>query len=161
MTSTVLLILASALILIGLLGTVLPVLPGIPLIFTGMVVIAWCGDFALIGPWTVAILAAITVIAIGVDVSATILGAKRVGASRKAMWGAGLGSLVGLFFGMPGLLAGPYFGAMAGEMVHGQPWRQASRVGLGTWLGLAIGAVLKVLLALLMLVIFGIALWLP
>lgn len=157
-TSAVYLV-SGALILVGLLGTVLPVLPGLPLMFAGMLLAAWAGGFQHISAWTLAVLALMVLLAIAVDVAAGILGAKRVGASKKAMVGAGLGSVVGLFFGIPGLLAGPFLGAAAGEMAHGREWRAASKVGLGTWLGLALGAVLKVALAASMLAIFALALW--
>lgn len=159
--SIVFYVLAAVLILIGLAGTVLPVLPGVPLMFIGMVIVAWLGDFTVISGQTLLVLGLATALTIGIDVVATILGARRVGASRKAMLGAGMGTLIGVFFGLPGLLAGPYLGAMAGEMAHGREWRHASRIGFGTWIGMAIGAVLKVGLALAMLALFGLALWLP
>jgi uncharacterized protein len=158
-TLTSLYFISGALILIGLLGTVLPVLPGLPLMFGGMLLAAWAGDFQHIGPWTLVTLGLLVLLSIGVDLAASILGAKRVGASNKALVGAGLGGFVGLFFGIPGLLAGPFLGAAAGEMADGREWRAASKVGLGTWLGLVVGAVLKLGLAFSMLAIFCLALW--
>ena len=152
-------LIAGALVLIGLLGTVLPVLPGLPLMFAGMLLAAWAGDFRQIGVWTLVLLGVLVAISIAVDVLASILGAKRVGASNKALVGAGVGGLVGIFFGIPGLLAGPFLGAVVGEMAHGREWRAASKVGFGTWLGMALGAALKLALAFSMLVVFGIALW--
>lgn len=159
-TQTAYYLIAGALIIIGLLGTVLPVLPGLPLMFAGMLVAAWADDFRHIGVWTLVLLGVLLAVSVAVDVMAGILGAKRVGASNKALFGAGLGGLVGLFFGIPGLLAGPFLGAAAGEMVHGREWREASKVGFGTWLGLALGAALKLALAFSMLAIFGLAIWL-
>ncbi len=158
--TTVLYFISGTLILIGLLGTVLPVLPGLPLMFGGMLLAAWAGGFQHIGAWTLAVMALLVLLSIAVDVGASIVGAKRVGASNKALVGAGLGGVIGIFFGIPGLLAGPFLGAAAGEMVHGREWRAASKVGMGTWLGLALGAVLKVGLAFSMLAIFCLALWL-
>ncbi|MBP6596326.1 MAG: DUF456 domain-containing protein [Arenimonas sp.] len=158
-TTTSLYLVSGALIVIGLLGTVLPVLPGLPLMFAGMLLAAWAGQFQHIGAWTLTAMAVLVLLSIAVDVAASIVGAKRVGASNKALVGAGLGGFVGLFFGIPGLLAGPFLGAAAGEMAHGREWRAASKVGLGTWLGLALGAVLKVGLAFSMLAIFCLALW--
>ncbi len=157
--TTALYLISAALILVGLLGTVLPVLPGLPLMFAGMLLTAWTGGFQHIGVWTLAVMALLVLLSIAVDVGASIMGAKRVGASNKALVGAGLGGVIGIFFGIPGLLAGPFLGAAAGEMAHGREWRAASKVGLGTWLGLALGAVLKVGLAFSMLAIFCLALW--
>lgn len=162
MTATVLgYVLAGLLIVTGLLGTVLPILPGIPVMFLGMWLVAWLGDYAQISGWVVIGLALAATLSIAIDLLASLLGAQRVGASRKALLGAGLGGVIGLFFGMPGLLAGPYLGAMSGEMAHGSHWRAAAKVGAGTWLGLVVGSVLKLGLALGMLVTFLLALWLP
>lgn len=151
-------LLAGLMILIGLLGTFLPVLPGIPLMFLGMLLAAWAGDFALIGTPTLVLLGLLTLLAIGVDLLATLIGARRFGATRTAMFGAGVGGVVGLFFGLPGLIAGPYLGAMGGEMARGRDWKQAAKVGAGTWIGLLVGAVFKIGLALAMLGVFAISL---
>ncbi|HEX5757205.1 MAG TPA: DUF456 domain-containing protein [Arenimonas sp.] len=154
----ILYIVAGLMILIGLLGTFLPVLPGIPLMFFGMLLAAWTGDFALIGTGTLVALGVLTAIAIGIDLLATILGARKFGATRTAMFGAGVGGLIGLFFGLPGLIAGPYLGAMSGEMARGRDFRQAAKVGAGTWIGIVVGAVFKIMLALAMLAVFALAL---
>lgn len=151
-------VLAAVLIVVGLLGTILPILPGLPLMFAGMWLAAWAGDFQRIGIGTLVVLGLLVLVSIIVDLLASIIGARRVGASNKALWGAGVGGLVGIFFGLPGLLAGPFLGAAAGEMADGREWRHASRVGLGTWLGLALGAALKIALALAMLAVFAFAL---
>lgn len=158
-THTAYYLVAGALILIGLLGTVLPVLPGLPVMFAGMLLAAWADDFQRIGGWTLGVLGLLLAISVAVDVLSSIFGAKRVGASNKALFGAGLGGFVGIFFGIPGLLAGPFLGAAIGEMAHGREWRDASKVGFGTWVGLALGAALKLALAFSMLAIFGLALW--
>ena len=105
------------------------------------------------------VLTLLLVLTIVVDLAASILGARRVGASRKAMIGAGVGAVAGMFFGLPGLLLGPYVGAVGGEMAHGTDWKAASRIGLGAWLGLAVGSVVKLLIAGVMLVVFALAMW--
>ena len=105
-------------------------------------------------------LGVLVLLSILVDLLSSIVGAKRVGASNKALWGAGLGGVVGIFFGLPGLIGGPFLGAALGEMSNGKEWRDASRVGVGTWIGLALGAALKIALAFAMLGVFGLALWL-
>jgi uncharacterized protein len=158
MQTQVMYVLAIVMILIGLVGTVLPALPGLPLMFCGMLLGAWAGDFKEIGVWTIVLLAVLMIISVGVDFLATMMGAKRVGASKKAMIGAAIGTFAGLFFGIPGLLLGPFIGAVVGEMIDGKEWRLATKTGFGTWLGLAIGTALKLALAVAMLGIFIIAL---
>jgi uncharacterized protein YqgC (DUF456 family) len=152
-------LLAGLLIVVGLLGTVLPVLPGLPVMFAGMLLAAWAGDFQRIGGGTLTVLGLLVVVSIVVDLLASVIGAKRVGASGKGLWGAGIGGFVGIFFGLPGLVAGPFLGASLGEVAHGRPWRDASRIGLGTWVGILLGALLKLMLAFWMLALFALALW--
>jgi len=82
-----------------------------------------------------------------------------VGTTRRPEQIDDIGGFAGIFFGIPGLVAGPFLGASLGEVAHGRPWRDASRIGLGTWLGLLIGAILKLMLALAMLVLFALAIW--
>jgi uncharacterized protein YqgC (DUF456 family) len=146
---------AALLIVLGLAGTILPALPGLPLMFAGMLLAAWAGQFLVIGPWTLSVLLALTLVSVVVDVLSTTLGAKRVGASGLAMAGAAIGTLVGgMVFSLPGLVIGPFVGAVAGEMIHGKPWQHASKVGAGTWIGLIVGTALKLALAFAMLGIF-------
>lgn len=154
-------VVAALLILTGLAGTILPALPGLPLMFAGMLLAAWAGGFAQISGWTVAVLAVLTLISVAVDVAATAIGAKHVGASKLAMFGAALGTLVGgIVFSIPGLILGPFIGAVGGELMHGRELRHASRIGVGTWVGLALGSALKLALAFAMLGIFALAiLW--
>jgi len=104
------------------------------------------------------VLGLLVLVAIAVDFFASLVGAKRVGASNKGLLGAGLGGVLGLFFGLPGLVAGPFLGAAAGEMAHGREWREATRIGVGTWIGLLLGAIFKLALAIAMLLLFGFAL---
>ena len=157
-THTLLHVLAGVLILIGLLGTVLPVLPGLPVMFAGMLLAAWNDDFQRIGALTLVVLGVLLAISVAVDVLASIVGAKKVGASKKALWGAGLGGLVGVLFGLPGLLLGPFIGAVGGELLDGRDRQGALKVGVGTWVGLAVGAALKLALAVSMLGVFALAL---
>ena len=157
-THTLLHVLAGLLIFVGLLGTVLPVLPGLPVMFAGMWLAAWNDGYTRIGTGTLVLLGVLTVVSIAVDVFASLIGAKRVGASRKALWGAAIGGLLGVFFGLPGLLLGPLLGAVGGEMADGRSRRDALKVGAGTWVGIAVGAALKVALAFAMLGVFAVAL---
>src|SRR5438046_488600 len=136
MDPNVYLALAAILVVLGVLGTVLPVLPGILLVFGGLLLAAWAQDFTrvgLVGLCTIGILA---LAGVGADFLASVLGAKRVGASPKALIGAALGGFVGVFFALPGILLGPFIGAIAGELMARGGWQQATKVGVGTTLGL-------------------------
>ena len=150
-------VIAAVLILVGVAGTVLPALPGVPLVFVGMLLAAWAGGFEQVGGWMLLLLGVLTVLSIGIDLLATAMGAKRVGASKLALVGAVVGTFAGLFFGPVGLLAGPFIGALAGELIHGREVRKATRVGFGTWLGILVGTVLKIGLAFAMLGLFAFA----
>ena len=156
--TTLLYIVAALLILLGLAGTVLPALPGMPILFGGMLLAAWAGNFERVGGWTLALLGVLTVIALALDFVAGLLGAKRVGASGLALLGAALGTLVGLFFGLIGLVVGPFVGAVLGELAHSRHAGTAARVGVATWIGMMLGAVAKVSIAFVMLGVFGFAL---
>jgi uncharacterized protein len=158
MDSTSLLYAVSALlIVVGLAGTVLPALPGLPLMFVGMLVAAWTDGFERVGAWAFVLLALIMLAALAADVLTSIYGAKRAGASKHALWGAAIGTFAGFFFGLPGFILGPFVGAVAGQKVQGGDWRNASKIGLATWLGLAVGTVIKIGLAALMLIVFTVA----
>ncbi|WAC63679.1 DUF456 domain-containing protein [Pseudoxanthomonas sp. SL93] len=146
--------LAVVLILVGIAGVILPALPGLPLVFAGMLLAAWAGDFQQIGWVTLVVLGLLTALSFAVDIFATAMGAQRVGASRKALVGAVLGTFAGLFFMPIGLFVGPFAGALLGELWHGRELRQATKVGLGTWLGIVLGIVLKLGLAFAMVGLF-------
>lgn len=150
-------VLAGLLILVGIAGTVLPALPGLPLVFAGMLLAAWAGNFQEVGWVPLLILGLLTLLSLGIDFLATSLGAKRVGASKLAVAGAVLGTFAGLFFGPVGLFAGPFVGALGGELIHGREVRQATKVGFGTWLGIVFGVVLKLGLAFAMVGLFAFA----
>lgn len=152
-------LLATALVIAGFAGLVLPAIPGVPLVFAGMLLAAWAGGFEQVGALTLVVLGFLTALSIVVDILATVLGARRVGASRKALVGAMIGTVVGLFFGLIGLFTGPFVGALAGELWHGRQIGHAARVGVGTWMGILLGTVLKLGLAFTMLGLFAFA-WL-
>ena len=95
--------LAVILVLVGIGGVILPALPGLPLVFAGMLLAAWAGDFQQIGWFPLVVLGLMTLLSVAVDFFATMVGAKRVGASRKALIGAMVGTFAGLFFGPIGL----------------------------------------------------------
>jgi uncharacterized protein YqgC (DUF456 family) len=150
--------LAALLVIVGLVGVVLPALPGLPIVFLGMLLAAWAGGFEQVGVATLVVLGLLTLVSFGVDFWATAHGAKRVGASRKAIVGAVLGTFAGLFVFPPfGLFIGPFAGALIGEWLHKRDLGNAARVGFGTWLGLVLAIVLKLGLAFAMLGVFALA----
>jgi uncharacterized protein len=146
--------LAVILVVVGLLGTVLPVIPGIVLVFGGLFLSAWADGFAHVGPFGLTIIGALAALAFVADFVASLLGAKRVGASPPALVGAALGGVAGFFFGIPGMIVGPFVGAVGGELLAKGRLAQAGKVGIGTWLGLVAAAVLKVVIACLMIATF-------
>ena len=152
-----LLVLAVVLVVIGFAGLVLPVLPGSLFIFTGLVLAAWAEGFAHVGWITISILALLTVLATAVDFLAGALGAKRFGASKRAIAGAALGATVGIFFGIPGIIIGPFAGAILGELTVKKDFGAAGRAGIGTWLGLLLGVAAKVAIGFTMVGIFILA----
>lgn len=154
--------LAIILVLVGIAGTILPALPGLPLVFAGMLLAAWAGGFGQIGVATIIVLGVLTLVSLLIDFWATAVGAKRVGASRKAVVGAIVGTFAGIFFGPVGLFVGPFAGALVGELLHGGRFNaggigNATRIGFGTWLGIVFGVVLKLTLAFAMLGLFALA----
>lgn len=137
-------------VLAGLAGCLLPAIPGLPLIFLGALAIAWAGDFQQLGAITLGILAAMALLGMLIDFVAGVFGAKVSGASSRALLGAALGSVVSIFFGLPGLVLGPFIGAALGEwQVHRDAY-QAGKVGLATLAGLIAGTVAKLAMALAM-----------
>ena len=150
-------ILSAVLILVGILGTVVPALPGVPLVFAGMLLAAWADHFQHVGTITLVVLGVLCLLALAIDFVAGLLGAKRVGASPHAIWGAMLGTIVGLFFGLPGLVFGPFLGAVAGELLIGSRLERAAHVGVGTWLGLLFGTLAKIALCFAMLGVFALS----
>ncbi|MBT8040788.1 MAG: DUF456 domain-containing protein [Xanthomonadales bacterium] len=157
--SVLLWILAALLVVAGLAGTVLPALPGVPLVFVGLFVGAWIGNFQEVGWVTIGILGALALVAWVVDFLAGAAGARYLGASSRAFWGATLGALVGIFFGIPGLLLGPFFGAVIGELSAGANLYGSGRAGLGAWLGLVVATAVKLALVFLMIGIFVFAIF--
>jgi uncharacterized protein len=145
---------AAILVIAGLAGILIPVLPGALFVLAGLFLAAWAQDFTRVGAAGLTIIGLLAALALGADVAASLLGAKRVGASPRALLGATLGGIVGLFFGIPGLLLGPFLGAALGELWARGGLAQAGRVGVGTWLGLLLAAIAKLVLAFAMIATF-------
>lgn len=150
---------AVALVVIGLAGIVLPALPGHILILAGLVLAAWAEHFTRVGIWTLVVIAVIAAASYVVDFVGAAVGAKRLGASKRAMVGAGLGTIAGLFFGLPGVIFGPFVGAVLGELTVEPDLRRAGKAGVAAWIGFAIGTAIKVAMAFLMIGVFLAALF--
>ncbi|MEO8505282.1 MAG: DUF456 family protein [Acidobacteriota bacterium] len=150
-------IVGLALVIAGVVGCVVPPLPGPPLLFLGLLSVAAAERFTKVGWPTLVVLGFLTLAAVGIDLFAGILGARHFRASKLALLGATLGGLAGIFLGLPGIILGPFVGAVAGEWISRRDLRQAGKVGIGTWLGLVAGAAAKLALAVAMLGLFAFA----
>jgi hypothetical protein len=148
-------IIAFLLVMIGILGTLLPMLPGVPLVFMGLLLGAWIDGFAKVSVLTISIIGAITLLALLVDFVASFITVKRAGASKYALWGAAIGALAGL--GILGLIVGTILGAAIGELMALKDSSQAAAVGLAAGLGFVIALVVKVVLTMTILAIFAYA----
>ena len=158
MTDNLLWILSVVLIVAGVAGTVLPLLPGTALVLAGMVLGAWIDGFARVGGVTVGVLVALALVSWVLEYVAGLMGAKRAGASKQALIGAALGTVAGLFLGFVGVLFMPLVGAAVGEYLAQRDEQRAMRVGLATWLGILVGMVAKVGIAFVMVGVFVAAL---
>ena len=145
---------AALLLILGVVGLVFPVIPGPPLMWGGMVMAAWAEQFAHVGTKTLAVLFVLMLIAVALDFIAGALGARRFGASGWAVFGATVGAIAGMFFFPIGLIAGPFIGAVAGEVIAGRNLDAAGRAGIGATIGLLVGTVAKVALGIIMIGVF-------
>lgn len=136
-------LLAGLLVAVGMAGTVLPALPGPPLVLLGILLAAWIDRFAKIPGYVCAIISALALLAMAIDWIAGAMGAKKMGASRLAIIGATIGAVLGVLSGFWGLLFMPLLGAATGEFIARQDLLRAGQVGLATWLGMLIGTIAK------------------
>ena len=152
--SLILWIIGGVLTATGFAGLLLPVVPGAPLLFLGLLFGAWAEDFQYIGLWTLLLLAGLAATTYVVEIAASALGAKKFGGSNRAMFGAVLGGFIGLLFGLPGVILGPFVGAIIGELSLQRSLDQASRAGFGTVVGLAIWVAGKLAIGMTMIGLF-------
>lgn len=150
--------LVVVLLLGGIVGTVLPALPGTLFIFLGVLFGAWLGNFEVVSVTTVVIAGLLCLLAQALDYVAAMMGAKRAGASKEAVIGALVGTVAGVLGGFIGLLFFPLIGAAVGEYIAISDLRRAGNVGIATWLGMIVGAVLKLALAFITIGLFIVAL---
>ena len=152
-------VVAFALIALGLAGAIIPTVPGIPLIFIGIWLIAGIDHYHHLGYGWLIVIAAAGAVGLTIDLLAGVLGVKRVGASKQAVLGALLGTVIGLFLGLPGLLLGPFLGSVLGELAAGSSILRSTNVGVSAWLGLLFGTIIKLVSSLMMVALFGAAWW--
>lgn len=152
--SLILWIIGAILTFTGLAGLLLPLVPGAPLLFLGLLLGAWAEGFRYIGVWTLLLLAAMAALTYVVEFVASVLGVKKYGGSRRAMVGAAVGGIAGIFLGIPGILLGPFVGAVIGELSLQRSLDEASRAGFGTVVGLAIGVAGKLAIGITMIGVF-------
>jgi uncharacterized protein YqgC (DUF456 family) len=156
----VLWVLGVALVAVGLAGIVFPALPGTVLIFAGLLLAAWADSFTRVGVATLILIGVIGAASYTVDFVAAALGAQRIGASKRAVVGAALGTLLGIPLGLAGVILGPLAGALLGEWSVHRDLGRAGRVGLAAWIGFLVGTGVKIALAFSMIAIFLVALFL-
>jgi len=147
-------LLAVGLVLVGLAGTVLPVLPGPVLVWLGLVAAAWLEGFEHVGAIALGFMGLFAGLAHLLDFVAGAAGTRWARAGPRAFWGAALGTLVGLFFGLPGIILGPFLGAVIGELTVVDDLPGATRAGVGAWLGVLAGTAVKIGLTFLMVALY-------
>lgn len=152
-------LLGAVLVVVGLAGLVVPALPGTALIFIGLTVAAWADGFSRVGFGPLLLIALLAVLSYAAEFGAAALGAKRVGASRRAIVGAVLGTFLGLPFGLVGVILGPLVGALVGEWTVKRDLWRAGKVGIASWIGFVLGTAAKVALGVAMVAVFLLALF--
>ena len=151
-------ILVVVLIVVGVLGNVIPVLPGAVFVFAGIALGAWIDDFARVSGTVVIVAAVLMGLSWLVDYLSGVLGARRVGASREAIIGALVGTVAGVLTGLVGVLFLPLVGAAVGEFIAVRNLPRAGSVGVATWIGMIVGIAVKIALSFVMIGLFVFAL---
>lgn len=144
-----------SLVLIGIAGAFLPVIPGIPLVFAGLLLGAWIDDFSRVPATAMIVIGLLTLVGFLVDFFASVLTVRSVRASRQAVIGTLIGGLVGILGGVPGLILGTIIGAVIGEIMARQGLGQATKVGVAAGLGFILAVALKLALTLAMIAVFA------
>ena len=143
--------LAILLIVCGLAGTIVPALPGIPMIFIGGWIIAYIDDYQYIGMGTLIALGVLTAISIAIDWLSQTMGAQKAGATKQGLTGALLGTIVGIPFGLLGIYLFPVIGAFLGEMIGHRDMHRSAKVSWDTWVGMIAGIAAKLAIGFTML----------
>ena len=126
-------------IVVGVVALVAPLLPGVAIIYLGILIVAWADNFTRIGPLMLFVMLALMLVALVADNVAGLFGARRAGASGWGVFGAGVGAFAGLVLGLPGIVLGPAIGALAFEYFGNPDAKRALRAGAGGLLGFLLG----------------------
>lgn len=138
-------VLAGILIIVGLAGCILPVIPGPPISYAGLLLLQVAKDNPFSAE-TMMIWLTVTIVVTLLDYVVPVWGTRKYGGSRQGIWGSIIGLLAGLFFFPPiGIIIGPFAGAILGEMVAGKNSNDAFRAGFGSFVGLMAGTLLKLI----------------
>lgn len=160
MGDVLLIILCSALLVVGLIGVVLPLLPGIPLAWLGLFIYALGTDFERLSITTIVVFFILMLFALSLDFLAPMLGARKYKASKYSIIGVFLGFTVGIMvFGLPGIIIGPFVGALLGELIAKRKPEQAFKSAFGALVGFIAGALFKIIIVLIMLGFFIVSLF--
>ncbi|MGN0234853.1 MAG: DUF456 domain-containing protein [Paludibacteraceae bacterium] len=139
-----LIILGAICLLVGILGCVLPVLPGVPLAYCGLLLLHATDRVQF--SWQFLVIWAVVAVVVQVlDSVVPIWGTKKFGGSKMGVWGSTLGLVIGLFFGPWGIVLGPFLGAVVFELIDGKNTRLALKAGWGSFVGLMTGTILKLI----------------
>jgi len=147
--------LALLVMLTGLIGSLLPVLPGTPLVLVAAIGHRLYFGEASASNLVLGILVALTLVSLVFDFLASLLGAKKFGATWRGMIGAVIGGIIGLFFSLPGIILGPFLGAMLFEMLGDKEFKKAAHAGVGATMGLLLGIVGKFSICIVMMILFA------
>jgi uncharacterized protein YqgC (DUF456 family) len=149
------LIVALILMLAGSVASIIPGIPGTPILLLTAIVHRVCFGAASVNNWVLAGLVLLTLISVVLDYIASMVGAKKLGARWWGIVGAMVGGLVGMFFGLPGIIIGPFLGAVLFELIGGYKIKPAAKAGAGALLGLFAGAVGKLAICMVMMLLFA------
>lgn len=154
------LVLAGLVMVLGLIGTLVPGIPGAPLILIAAIGHKFYFGAESVSYFALVVLALLTVLSMVLDFLGSLLGAKKLGATWRGMAGAIIGAIVGLFFSLPGLILGPIIGAFLLELLSGREWRESAKAGAGALLGMVLGTLGRVVCCVLMIAVFTLSvLW--
>lgn len=138
-----LIILGLVLVLVGLFGSFLPLLPGPPLSYGGLLLFHYSAPQNRISAWALVLFAILIVITLILDYIVPAWGAKKFGGTKWGAWGSTIGAIIGLFFGPIGVIIGPFLGALVGELMNGRNSNQALLAAWGSFVGFLLGSGIK------------------
>jgi uncharacterized protein YqgC (DUF456 family) len=140
----VIIVIGLILAIAGMIGCILPIIPGPILSFGALILLSWTKNWQAFSQTFLIIMGSLTALLMILDYIAPALGAKKYGASKKGMWGAAIGMIIGIFFLPPwGMIVGAFVGALVGELMTGKSGRKAVRAGWGILIGSVLGTGLK------------------